>query len=390
MKALMLTREYPPHIYGGAGVVVDQLTQALAKRMSVEVRCFGEREPDGGPVTVRGYTPWDRLKAGKEGPLFSPALETLSIGLAMARDPVDADVAHAHTWYADMAGLWIRTLHRIPLVVTLHSMEPLRPWKADQLGSGYLLSSWIEKTAVEGADRVIGVSEKMREDVIAHFDVDPRKVVVIHNGIDPARFTHVDGREHLERLGVKPPYVLYVGRITDQKGIFDLLTASKQLPAGVQVVLCASAPDTPEIEERLRKAVPQHPNVKWIYEMVPLEVVKQLYSHAAVFCCPSVYEPFGLINLEAMACETPVVASAVGGILEVVEDGKTGLLVPPSRPDELAAALTRVLGDSGMARAMGQAGRKRVEEKFSWASVAARTQEVYGDAIDEFKRSSGD
>jgi glycogen synthase len=390
MKALMLTREYPPHIYGGAGVVVDQLTQALAKRMSVEVRCFGEREPDGGPVTVRGYTPWDRLKAGKEGPLFSPALETLSIGLAMARDPVDADVAHAHTWYADMAGLWIRTLHRIPLVVTLHSMEPLRPWKADQLGSGYLLSSWIEKTAVEGADRVIGVSEKMREDVIAHFDVDPRKVVVIHNGIDPARFTHVDGREHLERLGVKPPYVLYVGRITDQKGIFDLLTASKQLPAGVQVVLCASAPDTPEIEERLRKAVPQHPNVKWIYEMVPLEVVKQLYSHAAVFCCPSVYEPFGLINLEAMACETPVVASAVGGILEVVEDGKTGLLVPPSRPDELAAALTRVLGDSGMARAMGQAGRKRVEEKFSWASVAARTQEVYGDAIAEFKRSSGD
>jgi glycogen synthase len=390
MKALMLTREYPPHIYGGAGVVVDQLTQALAKRMSVEVRCFGAREPSSGPATVQGYTPWERLKAGKDGPLFAPALETLSIGLAMARDPVDADVAHAHTWYADMAGVWIRTLHRIPLVVTLHSMEPLRPWKADQLGSGYLLSSWIEKTGVEAADRVIGVSEKMREDVIEHFKVDPRKVVVIHNGIDPDRFKRDTGREHLDRLGVKSPYVLYVGRITDQKGIFVLLEAAKRLPEGVQVVLCASAPDTPEIEERLRKAVPQHPNVKWIYEMVPLEVVKQLYSNAAVFCCPSVYEPFGLINLEAMACETPVVASAVGGIVEVVVDGKTGILLPPSRPDELAAALKRVLDDPGMARAMGQAGRKRVEEKFSWASVAARHQEVYADAVDEFKRSTGE
>ena len=386
----MLTREYPPHIYGGAGVVVDQLTQALAKRMEVEVRCFGAREPSTGPVTVRGYTPWERLKADKDGPLFSPALETLSIGLAMARDPVDADVAHAHTWYADMGGLWIRTLHRIPLVVTLHSMEPLRPWKADQLGSGYLLSSWIEKTAVESADRVIAVSAKMRDDILEHFKADPKKVEVIHNGIDPARFVRVEGREHLERLRVKPPYVLYVGRITDQKGIFHLLDAARSLPPGVQVVLCASAPDTPEIEERLRKALHQHPNVMWINEMVPLEVVKQLYSHAAVFACPSVYEPFGLINLEAMACETAVVASAVGGIVEVVEDGKTGILVQPARPDELAAAIRRVLDDPNMARAMGKAGRKRVEDKFSWTSVAARTQEVYGEAIDEFKRTSGD
>jgi glycogen synthase len=390
MKALMLTREYPPHIYGGAGVVVDQLTQALSKRMPVEVRCFGAREPSGGPVTVRGYTPWERLKADQNGPLFAPALETLSIGLAMARDAVDADVAHAHTWYADMAGLWIRTLHRIPLVVTLHSMEPLRPWKADQLGSGYLLSSWIEKTAVESADRVIAVSAKMREDILQHFQADAKKVEVIHNGIDPSRFVRTEGREHLERLGVRSPYVLYVGRITDQKGIFHLLEAARQLPEGVQVVLCASAPDTPEIEERLRTAVPQHPNVKWIYGMVPLEVVKQLYSHAAVFACPSVYEPFGLINLEAMACETPVVASAVGGIVEVVEDGKTGILVPPARPDELASALRRVLADPGMARAMGTAGRKRVEDSFSWASVAARTEEVYADAIAEFKRTSGD
>ena len=389
MKALLLTREYPPHVYGGAGVVVDQLSRALARRMAVEVRCFGER--DGSPddkIGVRGFTPWPRLAAGPEGPRFAPALEALSIGLAMARDPVDADVAHAHTWYADMAGLWIRTLHRIPLVVTLHSMEPLRPWKADQLGSGYLLSTWIERTAVEAADRVIAVSRRMREDILQHFRVDPARVVVIHNGIDPDRFRRTERRDALERHGVRPPYVLFVGRITDQKGIFDLLRAAPRLPAGVQVVLCASAPDTPEIEARLRRALPEHPNVRWIDAMVPVEEVVQLYSHAAVFACPSVYEPFGLINLEAMACETPVVASAVGGIVEVVEDGVTGLLVPPARPDELAAALTRVLADGDRARAMGRAGRRRVEERFAWASVAERTEGVYAEAIAEFQRSA--
>jgi glycogen synthase len=308
----------------------------------------------------------------------------------MARDPVDADVVHAHTWYADMGGLWIRTLHRVPLIVTLHSMEPLRPWKADQLGSGYLLSSWIEKTAVEAADRVIAVSAKMRDDILAHFACDPARVVVIHNGIDPDLFRRTDGRDHLERLGVKSPYVLFVGRITDQKGIFHLLEAARLLPAGVQVVLCASAPDTPEIEERLRRAVATLPSVRWINEMVKHEVVTQLYSHAAVFCCPSVYEPFGLINLEAMACETPVVASAVGGILEVVVNGETGLLVPPGAPQALADALRRVLGDGPLARRMGQAGRRRVEAQFSWASVAERTERVYADAIADFKSSADD
>ena len=391
MKALQLTREYPPHIYGGAGVVVDQLTRALKQRMKVEVRCFGEREPTDDGVVVRGYTPWERLKADKSGePRFAPALETLSIDLAMARDPVDADVAHAHTWYADMAGLWIRMLHRIPLVVTLHSLEPLRPWKADQLGSGYLLSSWIEKTVVETADRVIAVSNKMREDILAHFEADPGRVVVIHNGIDPQRFRRTEARDHLQRLGVTTPYVLFVGRITDQKGIFHLIEAAKRLPAGVQVVLCASAPDTPEIEERLRRAVATMPNVRWINEMVKHEVVVQLYSHAAVFCCPSVYEPFGIINLEAMACETPVVASAVGGILEVVVDNETGVLVPPANPEALAAALTRLLNDPDIRRRMGQAGRRRVEAQFSWASIAERTERVYADAIADFKKSAGD
>jgi glycogen synthase len=389
MKALLVTREYPPHIYGGAGVVADQLSRALARRMAVEVRCFGPRDPRRDGIAVRGYTPWERV-GGKDGPRFAPALETLSIGLAMARDSVDADVVHAHTWYADMGALWISTLYRIPLVVTLHSMEPLRPWKADQLGSGYLVSSWIEKTAVEAAHRVIAVSHRMREDILAHFDADPSRVVVIHNGIDPDLFRRTDRRDALDRLGVTQPYVLFVGRITDQKGIFHLLEAARRLPTGVQVVLCASAPDTPEIEERLRRAVADRPTVTWINEMVPVEVVTQLYSHAAVFCCPSVYEPFGLINLEAMACETPVVASAVGGILEVVEDGKTGLLVPPATPDALADALTRVLENPALGRALGQAGRRRVEDKFAWASVAERTEQVYADAIAEFRRSSGD
>jgi alpha-maltose-1-phosphate synthase len=389
VKALLLTREYPPHIYGGAGVVVGQLAEALGRLMPVEVRCFGERAASESTerVTLRGYTPWDRVGAGQDKPRYAPALETLSIALAMTRDPVDAQVAHAHTWYADMAGLWIRTVHRIPLCVTLHSMEPLRPWKADQLGSGYLLSSWIEKTAVEAADRVIAVSRKMRDDILEHFQVDPAKVVVIHNGIDPDKFRRTEARDALARRGVREPYVLFVGRITDQKGIFHLLEAAPKLPSGVQVVLCASAPDTPEIEARLKQALPKHPNVLWIGEMVPVSEVVQLYSHASVFVCPSVYEPFGLINLEAMACETPVVASAVGGIVEVVEDGKTGVLVEPARPDALAAAIRALLDDPARGRAMGRAGRQRVEAQFSWSRVAERTREVYADAIADFART---
>ena len=388
MKALFLTREYPPNVYGGAGVVADQLSRALAGRMAVEVRCFGEREPSAGGIVVRGFTPWDRLQADASGPRWAPALETLSIALAMTRDPVDADVAHAHTWYGDMAGFWIRTVYRIPLVVTLHSLEPLRPWKADQLGSGYLLSTWIEKTTVEAADRVIAVSRQMREDILSHFQVDPAKVVVIHNGIDPNRFRRVQAREALGRWGVREPYVLFVGRITDQKGIFHLLEAAPTMPPGVQVVLCASAPDTPAIEARLRAELTRHPNALWIPEMISVDDVMQLYSHAAVFVCPSIYEPFGLINLEAMACETAVVASGVGGILDVVEDGVTGLLVPPARADDLAGAIRKLLDDPDRARALGRAGRRRVEATFSWASVAERTAALYADAIAEFRRAT--
>jgi starch synthase len=388
MKVLMLTREYPPHIYGGAGVVVDQLSRALARRLAVEVRCFGERGDSPGPIHVRGYAPWGRVGPGADRAAYAAALETLSIDLAMARDPVDADVAHAHTWYADMAGLLVRMLHRIPLVVTLHSLEPLRPWKADQLGTGYAVSAWVEKTVVETADRIIAVSEGMRADILEHFRVDPARLSVVHNGIDPERYRRTPRRDALARLGVREPYVLFVGRITEQKGVFDLVEAAAALPPGVQTVLCAAAPDTPAIEDRLRRTVEGREDLRWIGEMLPVGDMIQLYSHAAVFCCPSVYEPFGIINLEAMACEAPVVASAVGGILEVVEDGVTGLLVPPRHPGALAEALTAVLGDPRRARAMGLAGRARVEERFSWTSVAARTEALYGDAIEAFRREA--
>lgn len=377
MKVLMVTREYPPEIYGGAGVVVGELSRALAREIDVEVRCWGADDRRDGPIGVKAYRPWDRLAKGPDGPLFAPSLETLSIALAMNRDPVDADVVHAHTWYADFAGLWAKMLYEIPLVVTLHSMEPLRPWKRDQLGTGYDMSSWIEKMTVETADRVVAVSEPMRQDILEHYDVDPDRVVVIHNGIDLDVYRKTEAKDALAKYGVTEPYVLFVGRISEQKGIFHLLEAAKSLPAGVQLVLCAAAPDTPELLERMKKATDGVSNVRWIHEMVAKPDVIQLYSHAAVFACPSVYEPFGIINLEAMACETAVVASATGGILEVVDDGVTGTLVPPGEVGPLTDALLALVKDLDRASEMGLAGRRRVEEKFSWTAVAAETAALY-------------
>ena len=386
MKALQVTREYPPHVYGGAGVVVTELTKALKQRIEVEVRAWDEGSPVDGVsiedgVPVRRYSPWDRVRKGEDGPRFAGSLETLSVALAAARDETDADIVHAHTWYADMGAMWISMLADIPLVVTLHSMEPLRPWKRDQLGTGYDISSWIEKTVVEAADRVIAVSNLMREDILEHYDVDPAKVVVIHNGIDPDVYVPATEKTALAKYGVTEPYVLFVGRISEQKGIFDLIEASKELPDGVQLVVCAAAPDTPELHERLTNATAGRNDILWINEMVAKPDVIQLYTHATVFACPSVYEPFGIINLEAMACGTAVVASATGGILEVVDDGTTGILVPPSNPAELAAALNRVVGDPALARQMGQAGRQRVEDTFSWAAVARQTEALYAEVI---------
>jgi starch synthase len=380
VKILMLTREFPPHVYGGAGVVVDHLSRALAGLAEVEVRCFGEQERDGPGPRVRGYAPWPRL-AGTAEARYAAALEALSVDLAMARDPVSADIVHSHTWYVALGGLLVRTLFAIPLVVTVHSLEPLRPWKEEQLGPGYAVSRWAERVAVEGADRVIAVSAQMREDVLRLFSVDAERVRVIHNGVDAQAFRWTERREALARHGVRAPYALFVGRISEQKGIFHLLEAAAELPEGVQLVLCASAPDTPELEDRLRAAVAGRPRVRWINAMLPEEEVVQLYSHAAVFVCPSVYEPFGLINLEAMACGTPVVASSVGGIREVVVHDETGLLVPPADPAALAAAIRTVLAHPERAAAFGRAGRRLVEMRFSWERIAAQTLDLYREAI---------
>jgi len=388
VNILLLSREYPPHVYGGAGVVVDQLSRALARRAKVEVRCFGAEQTSAPNLVVRGYAPWERL-AGGPGEPYAPALEALSIGLAMARDPVTADVVHTHTWYVGLGGVLVRAVHGLPLVVTLHSLEPLRPWKADQLGSGYLVSSWAEREAVEQADRVIAVSAQMREDILANFRVDPGRVVVIHNGVDAQAFARTDRRDALDRHGAREPYVLFVGRISEQKGIFPLLAAARALPDGVQLVLCASSPDTPELRARLEAAVAGRPQIRWIDAMLPVDEVVQLQSHAAAFVCPSIYEPFGLINLEAMACGTAVVASRVGGIPEVVVDGETGLLVAPGDVPALAQALRRVLTDRELAARMGAAGRRRVEAHFSWDRIAERTLAVYDEAIAAHRQASG-
>jgi alpha-maltose-1-phosphate synthase len=380
MRILLLSREYPPHVYGGAGVVVDHLSRALARRATVEVRCFGDQALAGAGLSVRGYTPWERLHGGPEV-AYAPALEALSVGLAMARDMVEADLVHTHTWYVGFGGMLVQAIHDLPLVVTLHSMEPLRPWKADQLGTGYAVSTWAERLAVERAERVIAVSAQMREDILVHFRVEPERVVVIHNGVDAEAFHRTEQREALARHGVREPYVLFVGRISEQKGIFPLLEAARALPDDVSLVLCASSPDTPELAARLEAAVAGRSRVRWINAMLPVAEVVQLYSHASVFVCPSIYEPFGLINLEAMACGTPVVASRVGGIPEVVVDGETGWLVPPGDPAALAEALRVALADPARARRMGEAGRRRVEAHFSWDRIAERTLAVYRDAI---------
>jgi alpha-maltose-1-phosphate synthase len=403
LRVLMLSREYPPHVYGGAGVVVEHLSRALVGRAAVEVRCFGDAERSEPGLHVRGYPAWDRLSGLRPGESrgdgsrpaetgkarYAPALEALSTDLLMARDPVDADVVHSHTWYVALAGLLVRALFDIPLVVTLHSLEPLRPWKAEQLGRGYEVSSWAERAAVESADRVIAVSAQMREDVLAHFSVDADRVRVIHNGVDAGVFRRSERRDALERHGIRPPYVLFVGRISEQKGIFHLLEAAASLPPDIQLVLCATAPDTPELGTRLGAAVAQLPRVRWLNAMLPPEDVVQLYSHAALFVCPSVYEPFGLINLEAMACGTPVVATAVGGIREVVVHDETGWLVPPADPPALAAAMRALLAQPERGAAFGRAGRRRVESRFSWERIAELTLELYRDAIAAHRATPG-
>ncbi|TQM81073.1 starch synthase [Saccharothrix saharensis] len=383
----LLTREYPPEVYGGAGVHVGFLVPRLRELVDVDVHAFG-----GPRADARAHNPAHGLEQA------NAALATLSVDLEMAAALGDAQLAHSHTWYANMAGHLAKLLHGIPHVVTAHSLEPRRPWKAEQLGGGYRVSSWVERTAYEAADAVIAVSEGMRADVLDCYPaLDPARVHVVRNGIDTTAYHPVSETDALVRHGIDParPIVTFVGRITRQKGVGHLVAAAHRISPDAQVVLCAGAPDTPEIAEETRLAVAElaasRPGVFWIQQMLQPAEVRQILSHSTVFVCPSVYEPLGIVNLEAMACGTAVVASDVGGIPEVVEHGRTGLLVHYDEKDveayrtALADAVNEVLGDPARAAAFGEAGRARAVEEFSWATVAEQTVAVYEAALSSVK-----
>ncbi|TPW70954.1 glycogen synthase [Schumannella sp. 10F1B-5-1] len=392
MRVDLLSREFPPEVYGGAGVHVAELVTALRATqddLDVQVRAFGmPRDEDG----VTSYLVPPTLTSA------NPALATLGVDLSIAQDTAGADLVHSHTWYANGAGHFSKLLHGIPHVVTAHSLEPLRPWKAEQLGGGYRVSSWIEKTAFEAADAVIAVSNGMALDIVRSYpDLDETRVHVVHNGIDLSRWQRVDDGEVLRELGIDPdrPSVVFVGRITRQKGLPYLLQAARSLPADVQLVLCAGAPDTPEILAEVQAGVnllqQERTGVVWIERILSRHELSAVLSQATTFVCPSVYEPLGIVNLEAMACGAAVVGTATGGIPEVVDDGVTGRLVPIEQVDDgtgtpidpetfvadLARTLTEVVSDPEQARRYGEAGRARAEAQFAWTSIAEATRAIY-------------
>jgi starch synthase len=391
VRVALLTREYPPEVYGGAGVHVEYLARELASRVDLTVHCWGADRPD---PAVHAHRPWGAL-AGAEPHLA--ALQAMSVDLVMAAGVEGAEVAHSHTWYAQFGGHLAKLTYGMAHVATVHSLEPLRPWKAEQLGGGYALSSFCERVALEGADAVIAVSEGSKRDILACYPaLDEARVHVVYNGIDTAQYAPHPRTDVLERIGVDPdrPSVVFVGRITRQKGVPLLVRAAAHFDPSAQLVLCAGAPDTPEIGAEVAAGVQQlqesRDGIFWIDEMLPKTDVIQLLSHATVFACPSIYEPLGIVNLEAMACEAAVVASATGGIVEVVVDGETGFLVPleqapgeidPIDPDAFARAfaerVNRLIADPELAQMMGQAGRRRVIEHFAWPAIADQTAGVY-------------
>lgn len=400
MKVLFYTREFPPYVYGGAGVHVEYLATELAKLMHVDVRCFGDQDISTQHLNIKGY-PFDNEIFNDSNSKLKSVFQTLSTNVQMNAKPVDANVIHCHTWYSHFAGIIAKLSYGIPLVVTTHSLEPLRPWKRDQLGRGYDLSSWIEKTAIEMADAIIAVSKETKEDVLNNFNVDARKIKVIYNGIKLDEYKPTLETKTSEKYGVDThlPYVLFVGRITKQKGILHLVNAIKYINSDAQIVLCAGAPDTAEIAAEMEQSVAavksDRSNIIWIDKMLSKPEIIELYSHATVFCCPSIYEPFGIINIEAMACETAVVASAVGGIKEVVVDNETGILVPleqqktaPFEPidankfsKDLAAAINILLDNKELREKMAKNGRKRVEEMFDWVAIANQVKALYTSLI---------
>ncbi len=377
MRASVFTWEYPPNVYGGAGVHAKYITSSLAKLMDVEVRTLEQGPaPEIAGVRVRRYRPTLRGLAAPD-PRLAKALEVLSCNLNMVSDPVDADVVHTHTWYTNFAGALAKRLYGCRLVATVHSLEPLRPWKREQLGAGYELSSWMEREGLEACDAVVAVSQEMKRDILRCYEIPASRVTVIHNGVDPAKYRPQDGSAALAKYGIRKPFVFFVGRLSRQKGIFDLIRAMEEVPEDTTLVLATGKPDTPEIEGELRRSLAGAERVIWIPEMLEDPDLVGLYNEAAVFACPSIYEPFGIINLEAMACETPVVASRVGGIKEVVVDGETGLLVPPGKPDRLGRALRRLLEDPWLAARMGKRGRQRVLRHFTWDRIAEKTLRLY-------------
>jgi glycogen synthase len=395
VKVLFLTNEYPPNVYGGAGVHVGYLSRELAKMMPVEVRCFGDQRLEEDNLKVIGFG-LDTSKFTCPKPLRS-AFGAVRRCTDFNTTNIDADLAHCHTWYSHFGGILAKKNYGLPLVITVHSLEPLRPWKREQLAGGYDFSLWVEKTALEMADAIIAVSGATKHDIERLFNVDPARVHVIHNGIDLNQYRKLGSTGALKRYGIDPakPYLLFVGRITRQKGFQHLVHAIQFMEPDFQIVLCAAAPDTPQLAEEVRIAVEraqaQRPGIIWINEMVDQQAACELYSHAAVFVCPSIYEPFGIINLEAMACETAVVASAVGGIKEVVVDGETGFLVPLEQmqqspfeainPEKFARDLAECVNDlmksARLRERFGKAGRKRAEEHFSWSAIAEKTKQLY-------------
>lgn len=403
MKTLLLSNEYPPNIYGGAGIHVQYLARELARLCEVEVRCFGEQLEQGCNPEVHGAG-WDRSAYTAPEHLHS-VFGALQRSLEFNTRAIDVDVVHVHTWYTHFAGILAKQAYGVPLVLTVHSLEPLRPWKREQLQGGYDFTVWLEKTAIEMADRVIAVSAETKEDILKHFDVAEEKVPVIYNGIDPDEYRATEAAEKIAAYGVDPerPYVLFVGRITRQKGIIHLVNAIRYLNPETQVVLCAGAPDTPAIKDEMAAAVKAvrevNPFVVWIEDMVDTATKIALYSHARVFCCPSIYEPFGIINLEAMACETPVVASKVGGMKEVIVEAETGYLIELEQQDEspfeaiepdvfardLADSINKLMKDPELCAKMGKAGRERVIEHFSWSAIAEQTLALYEEVCAESK-----